>query len=422
MSLAKEVGRRLGKAVRILATGQLSSVSDDEAVEFALRPLNPVNDGSLKGPRLNVLSPTLSAKNAFGGVATLVDLPMAVFKSALMHQGWTLRYVGLAGDPGAGDNIAEQCAKKHGIPWAAIEKCYVGEPTVPVPVGVGDVFLGSLWHSYFRALPLLRFQEQIAQGRRRPYVSLVQDYEPGFYPWSSAYMLVLANYDSTWPKRAIFNSRELAAFYAAQQHPVERSVVFEPVMNASLQKALETPSSIRKERRILFYGRPEHRRNCFFLGRRALEIWSQTFERAGDWQVISVGQEHHPIQLAKGARCRVLGTLSLDGYADELKKAAVGLSLMASPHPSYPPLEMAHFGALTVTNSFACKDLSTWHQNLVSIDVADPENIASALCDACQAFERDPTVGAKGVSLRPQYTAGYDQGVLDGIARLLIDD
>ena len=40
---------------------------------------------------------------------------------------------------------------------------------------------------------------------------------------------------------------------------------------------------------------------------------------------------------------------------------------MISPHPSYPPLDMAHLGMLVATNRFGAKDLSTWHQNIHSL-------------------------------------------------------
>ena len=56
---------------------------------------------------------------------------------------------------------------------------------------------------------------------------------------------------------------------------------------------------------------------------------------------------------------RALGKLDLDAYGSLLRESAVGLSLMVSPHPSYPPLDMAHLGLRVVTNGFGPKDLSS---------------------------------------------------------------
>ncbi len=98
-----------------------------------------------------------------------------------------------------------------------------------------------------------------------------------------------------------------------------------------------------------------------------------------------------------------LGKLSIEQYAHTLETAAVGLSLMASPHPSYPPLEMAHFGVRTITNSYTCKDLSKVHENIVSLDNIFPEAIATALAEQCRAFLANPAAGWRAKSLTPDY-------------------
>src|SRR4029079_11557858 len=87
----------------------------------------------------------------------------------------------------------------------------------------------------------------------------------------------------------------------------------------------------------------------------------------GGWEVISVGRPHPPVELGRGLRMRARGKLDIEAYASLLTAYAFGLSLMVSPHPSYPPLDMAHLGMRVVTNSFGPKDLSSWHQNIVSV-------------------------------------------------------
>jgi hypothetical protein len=85
--------------------------------------------------------------------------------------------------------------------------------------------------------------------------------------------------------------------------------------------------------------------------------------------------------------------LPLEVYAELLRTAGVGLSLIASPHPSYPPLEMAHFGVLTITNGYANKDLSSAHDNILSIRDIRPETIAEAVAIACKKFSMAPDAG-----------------------------
>ena len=86
-----------------------------------------------------------------------------------------------------------------------------------------------------------------------------------------------------------------------------------------------------------------------------------------------------------------------------LSESSIGLSLMVSPHPSFPPLEMVHFGIMTITNRFANKDLSLFHDNFISIDDVRPESIADQLVTLCRRFESDPASGYRGESRMPHY-------------------
>jgi hypothetical protein len=105
-----------------------------------------------------------------------------------------------------------------------------------------------------------------------------------------------------------------------------------------------------------------------------------------------------------------------------LRSTAVGLSLMCSPHPSYPPLEMAHFGVRTITNRFANKNLATSHDNIISVPDIAPETLAEALGQACDAFEADPGAGWLARSRRPSFLETGSYSFLDEISRDLVDD
>ena len=69
---------------------------------------------------------------------------------------------------------------------------------------------------------------------------------------------------------------------------------------------------------------------------------------------------------------------------------------MVSPHPSYPPLDMAHLGVRVVTNGFGPKDLSSWHENITSVTALTAEAIGEALWAATEAFEADSGGGRPG--------------------------
>jgi hypothetical protein len=63
--------------------------------------------------------------------------------------------------------------------------------------------------------------------------------------------------------------------------------------------------------------------------------------------------------------------MSYDEYAEMLRETDIVLSLMLSPHSSYPPLEAAASGAIAVTNTYACKTAARLREisrNIIAIE------------------------------------------------------
>ena len=121
----------------------------------------------------------------------------------------------------------------------------------------------------------------------------------------------------------------------------------------------------------------------------ALRVWGRTYPKAGDWRLVSLGGAHRPVELGPNLNLVSFGKVSLDEYSDHLLRSAVGLSLMISPHPSYPPLEMAGFGVRVVTNNFANKNLSSRSPFLNCVEEVTPARIAQTLREQCDAFESE---------------------------------
>ncbi|HEX7223770.1 MAG TPA: hypothetical protein VF231_10990, partial [Candidatus Limnocylindrales bacterium] len=162
---------------------------------------------------------------------------------------------------------------------------------------------------------------------------------------------------------------------------------------------------IQRRRRIVVYGRPGTPRNAFPLVVDGLRSWVALGGATGGWVVTSAGEPHPPVDLGGGVVMDRAGKLPIDDYGRLLRESAVGLSLMVSPHPSYPPLDMAHAGMRVVTNKFGPKDLSTWHENITSVGSMTADAIGEALLAATRAFEADPTAGDRARPLRSDYLA-----------------
>ncbi|MEW5909845.1 MAG: hypothetical protein AB1659_08600 [Thermodesulfobacteriota bacterium] len=267
----------------------------------------------------------------------------------------------------------------------------------------GDRFLSTSWWTAYCAIQMIE-RQCIYYGpecNRMGY--LIQDFEPGFYNWSTHYLLAESTYRSEVMTIPVFNSIFLRDYFKDQGYRFEKEFVFEPQLNPDLKRFMNSTDRNAKDQRILVYGRPSVERNCFPLIIEALKYWTTIQPDLNEWEVLSIGEAHKPIKLGNGKIMASLGKLSLEEYASLLNRSAVGLSLMVSPHPSYPPLEMAHFGILTITNSYANKNLSKCHENILSLDRLTPRHIAEALLSRTTAFSLDRHIGEKGKSMIPHY-------------------
>ena len=81
------------------------------------------------------------------------------------------------------------------------------------------------------------------------------------------------------------------------------------------------------------------------------------------------------------------GTLADLAGTQQMRESDILLSLMLSPHPSYPPLEMAASGGLVVTTSFgnkSAKALASLSANIIAVPPT-LEDIEAGLASAVSA-------------------------------------
>ncbi|MDZ7781803.1 MAG: hypothetical protein U5K56_02270 [Halioglobus sp.] len=124
--------------------------------------------------------------------------------------------------------------------------------------------------------------------------------------------------------------------------------------------------------------------------------------------MVFVGELFPEVLVREIANAEVKGKVSLGEYASLLRQSGIGLSLMISPHPSYPPLEMAYAGCVTVTNTFEAKNLGLRSDNIISIDSVNPETVAEALCEALMTFEAEPDRSLSPIESVPSAIPPYD--------------
>ena len=364
-----------------------------------IRPQTSISNGL----RLNLFVPSINVSDSFGGIATAVKLFEQLGDIVQTTSDVRLRIIT---DTRIIDDSVVDLAK-----WAVLDSNHsdhryqIVERKDPlkqtIPFSRRDVLVATWWPTAFRAENLRAWQERSFGRPVAPLIYIIQDFEPAFYPWSSWYAYAEGTYTDGANTIAIFNSSLLRTFFEKHGYSFLRTYHFEPRIGTWL-KAHLNPSAA-KERRIFVYGRPSSPRNCFEVICAGLREWAQSSRGAGRWAIISAGEKHANVPLGNGLEIRSVGKLSLPDYAAMLNQCAVGISLMLSPHPSYPPLEMAHSGILTITNSYGEKNLSSWHENIYSIPRISPEEVAKGVERSINLFEEDNAVGVKGASRVPFY-------------------
>lgn len=344
-------------------------------------PLNLIRDPSSRGRRLHILLPSLRPKDVYGGASTALSLGASFLKRGLpLNLYSTEQTLTALHEKESREkelrNILFKINPVYQSHAHLVTILDLNDRTREVrAIGPEDWFLVSAWWSAIQAQRVI----QRLDLKTKRFLYLIQDFEPNFYPWSKDFAGALSSYLLDFVP--IFNSPSLAAFFtknevistASQEWSAPgqiKSLTLAPVVPFSVYfpPCIEKMSS-QKHLRILVYGRPRVARNLFELLIVGLDRWIQQSRLGrGRVEIFSAGESHAPIHLSNGILCQSLGKIPLGQYPAVLRGFDIGISLMLSPHPSYPPLEMAASGMLVVTNRFAGKDLSTISSNFISCE------------------------------------------------------
>ena len=359
--------------------------------------------------RLNLLVPSINQEHIFGGISTALK-----FFDLLIEEFDCDSRIILT-DAAPSENDLKKFPKYRII--GSTDTNISGHVIVPyndrynkeLSVSGKDIFMATSWWTAYNGYKTLQWQKDTYSGYS-PLIYFIQDFEPGFYPWSSRYALADDTYKSRYDTCAVFNSSFLADYFKINQYHFAYEYMFEPRLNQNLKAYLESDSrSTAKKKQIFIYGRPSVARNAFTLIIESLKKWVWMQEDIKDWEIVSAGELHPQIDIGNGKTVRSVGKMTLDEYAKVLSESMLGISLMVSPHPSYPPLEMAMFGMGVITNHYANKDLSSWHENIVSLESASPESISQELHTMCRSLAENPQKYISGKLRNEQYMSSSNQ-------------
>ena len=332
-------------------------------------PLNLAIDPSLTNtPYLNVLLPSLAMKHMSGGPNTVLNLA-----GRLAGAGVPVRFCSTnAAIDDDNTPFWEHVCRLSGLVKRPVDTQIVdmSDRSKTSYIGQNDIFLATAWWT----AQMAKYAVKLTQIKT--FLYMIQDYEPLLHPASSAYALAEETY--MLDHIGIINTQLLFEFLVekkigryADPEFSETTMVFDPAVDRSL--FYPEKSNPKEKRRLLFYARPDNGlRNLFEIGIAALQ--KCLFDKILDpmeWEFLGMGEAFAPYELGYGCQLRAAPWQNLDGYAQQMRESDLLLSLMMSPHPSYPPLEMAFCGRPVVTNIFANKTaarLAEFSTNIIGVD------------------------------------------------------
>jgi hypothetical protein len=331
-------------------------------------------------PRLNLLVPTINPAQTFGGVSTALNI---FAELELLYNAVADFRVIVTDAPLASDALERFPEYKFNT--LSVHDANLGHEIVdaitrnlePLPLRQSDVFIATAWWTAHLAFEAIDAQKLLFR-RANKLVYLIQDFEPNFYGWSTKWVLAENTLRRGNETIAIINSSELCHFVLK-----DYTFAYVYCLRYKRNEKIHLEDHAERQKIILVYGRPDVTRNLFELAIDGISLWQQRNPTlAREWQIISVGEDYARDAASQVNNFKILGKLSLEEYSLYLRTASVGISLMLSPHPSYPPLEMAEAGIVTITNSCFGKNLGRNFGNIIALDKVTNESIAEAISNA----------------------------------------
>ncbi len=306
-------------------------------------------------PRVTMVTDSVNADSLYGGTGTALVLCALLAK----RLGADLRLLTRtdATDP---DRVA-QVLSSSGVDWngdIGFVCSPLGQPGRQVDVTAQDRFVTTSWWT-------TRAMLRSVGPSRLAY--LLQEDERMFYPHGDQ-RLRCAELLNEPGLRMVVNSRMLFDHLGATgvTDLARRASWFEPAF-PSATHGIEDRADGRLN--FFFYARPNHARNLYIRGIEAIALAiEESHLDPSRWTVHFIGGGG-PVTLPRGIQPVVIPALPRAEYVALTRRMDAGLCLMYTPHPSYPPLDLAMAGSVVVTNRHEGKaSMAGYSDNILCVE------------------------------------------------------
>ncbi len=317
--------------------------------------------------RVNIITDSIGSGSLFGGVGTAL-----IFATLLANKlGADLRIITRTERPQA-ENV-DHILSVYGLALQGeIQFKFLPpyEHKQSIDFSESEIFITTSWWTTSATL---------ASVPASSIIYLLQEDERMFYPFGDDRLrceAILHNRDI----RFVINTQLLFDHFLSEGFTSirDQGSWFEP--SFPTQVFHPRTAQNKAKYKFFFYARPNNLRNLFYLG---IEVIDAAIARhvldPDEWEIILVGKDIPDIVFEGGHTPTKHENMSWSEYADLAGTIDLGLSLMYTPHPSYPPLDLVASGAIVVTNRFGNKqNLSRYSENLLCVE-ADRESLLDAM-------------------------------------------
>jgi hypothetical protein len=242
------------------------------------------------------------------------------------------------------------------------------DPHCEVDVTQGDIFLTTSWWTT---------KATLCGVHASKVIYLLQEDERMFYPYgddrvSATEVMSRRDIQFLVNTKLLFDHLVLEGFDNFKTCAQWFEPSFSCLPSMSYKKPEDVLEKVSKQikRRFFFYARPNNPRNLFYLG---LQVIDQAIREGvldpDLWELVFVGKDIPAVVFCGDVVPTRIENLSWQDYMSLVSTIDLGLALMATPHPSYPPFDLASAGAVVVTNRFGVKtDLSMYSPNILCVE------------------------------------------------------
>jgi hypothetical protein len=357
----RKLAGKLHASSELISDGEVSKKSAMQISRARFESLTPLQTYSIPASnprRVSIVTDSVSSGSLFGGVGT------ALIFSALLANEMDAQLRIITRTQRAQPENIDRLLGLYGIKLKQdvqfkFAACF--DQKAEVDVKDGDVFVTTSWWTTAATLPSVP---------RQSIIYLLQEDERMFYPYGDD-RVKCEEILRTGDIRFLINTKLLFDHLTTDglRNIADKGAWFEPAFPNAIYFPRKKTTTGKK--RFFFYARPNNVRNLFYLGIEVIEraVAQKVIDPAG-WEIYLVGKDIPAVVFNDGYVPTKLENLSWSEYAELAGTIDVGLSLMSTPHPSYPPLDLAASGAVVVTNRFGNKtDLSAYSPNLICADL-----------------------------------------------------